>query len=42
MTSDGTCNEEFKTKPDYVVENPLVNIFEHDKCIKKVLKLEEK
>ncbi|WP_018590727.1 S41 family peptidase [Terrisporobacter glycolicus] len=42
VTSDGTCNEEFKTKPDYFVENPWVNTFEHDKCIKKVLELEEK
>lgn len=42
VTSDGTCNEEFKTRPDYVVENPWVNAFEYDKCIKKVLELEKK
>ena len=40
-TSDGTCNEEHKTTPDYIVEdtsrteNPL-----EDRCIQKVLELE--
>lgn len=41
-TSDGTCNEEHKTTPDYIVEdtsrteNPL-----EDQCIQKVLELED-
>ena len=40
--SDGTCNEEHKTTPDYIVEdtsrteNPL-----EDQCIQKVLELED-
>lgn len=41
VTADGTCNEEFKTEPDHVIEFPEKNIFEYDYCIKKVLELEE-
>lgn len=42
VNSDGTCNEEFKTEPDYNIEipNKMTNI-EDDSCIKKVLELEE-
>lgn len=42
VTSDGTCNEEFKTLPDYEVENPnRTEDMKDDNCIKKVLELEE-
>ena len=41
VTSDGSCNEEFKTEPDYEIEFPKkMNSIEYDYCIKKVLELE--
>lgn len=40
-TSDGTCNEEHKTDPDIIVNNPKkTGDFKTDECIKKVLELE--
>lgn len=42
VTADGTCNEEFKTEPDYAIEYAgRSGSFEYDYCIKKVLELEE-
>lgn len=45
LTSNGECNEEFKTTPDYRIIDPIIgNIktdFSQDKCIRKVLELEE-
>lgn len=42
VTADGTCNEEFKTEPDYAIEYAGRSVsFEYDYCIKKVLELEE-
>lgn len=45
LTSSGECNEEFKTTPDYVITDPVIgNItgdFSQDRCIRKVLELEE-
>ncbi|MGX4600194.1 S41 family peptidase [Faecalimicrobium sp. JNUCC 81] len=41
LTGKGICNEEFKTTPDYEVEGASrTEKFEDDKCIQKVLKLE--
>nr|WP_286184218.1 S41 family peptidase [Clostridium sp. CCUG 7971] len=41
LTEKGICNEEFKTTPDYEVEGASrTEKFEDDKCIQKVLKLE--
>lgn len=41
LTGQGICNEEFKTKPDYEVSNVTrTKNFEDDKCIQKVLELE--
>lgn len=38
---DGTCNEEYKTVPDYMIQNPARSTnFIKDECIKKVLELE--
>lgn len=40
LTGSGICNEEFKTVPDYIIENPKrTKIFNNDKCIAKVLEL---
>lgn len=40
LTDSGVCNEEFKTIPDYIIENPKrTNNFSDDKCINKVLEL---
>lgn len=41
VTADGTCNEEFKTEPDYAIEYAGKSSFEYDYCIKKVLELEK-
>lgn len=42
-TSNGTCNEEFKTIPNYVVDDTKQYYdFQKDSCIQKVLELEEK
>lgn len=39
---DGSCNEEVKTLPHYVVDNPQIMADPlQDKCIQKVLELEE-
>ena len=41
LTSDGTCNEEFKTEPHYIVENSNKNLnLTEDFDIQKVLELE--
>ncbi|MGL5748911.1 MAG: S41 family peptidase, partial [Paraclostridium sp.] len=41
LTDDGTCNEEFKTTPDYEVSDVTrTENFEDDKCIQKVLEIE--
>lgn len=41
LTDSGICNEEFKTVPDYEVEEcKRTEKFEDDKCIEKVLDLE--
>lgn len=41
LTDSGICNEEFKTVPDYEVEEcKRTEKFENDKCIEKVLELE--
>lgn len=42
LTESGVCNEEFKTIPDYIVENPerTKDIID-DECINKVLELME-
>ncbi len=44
LTPSGLCNEEHKTTPDYIVEDPTIkNLwgdFSQDKCIQKVLELE--
>ena len=41
LTGQGICNEEFKTKPDYEVSDVTrTKNFEDDKCIQKVLELE--
>lgn len=43
LTESGVCNEEFKTVPDYVIENPeRTKDISDDKCINKVLELMEK
>ena len=40
LTGAGVCNEEFKTVPDYIIENPIrTKDFSDDKCINKVLEL---
>ena len=40
LTGAGVCNEEFKTVPDYIIENPIrTKEFSDDKCINKVLEL---
>lgn len=40
-TGDGTCNEEHKTIPDYIVENIKQTLeVENDECIQKVLEIE--
>lgn len=42
ITSDGTCNEEFKTIPDYEIQDcTKTSNFADDNCIKKVLELEK-
>ncbi|WP_346962518.1 S41 family peptidase [Clostridium sp.] len=42
LTDAGVCNEEFKTIPDYIIENPeRTKEFSGDKCINKVLELIE-
>ncbi|MBS5938046.1 peptidase S41 [Clostridium sartagoforme] len=42
LTNSGICNEEFKTTPDYIIENPKrTKNFSDDKCINKVLELVE-
>lgn len=42
-TIDGTCNEEHKTNPDIIVNNPKkTGDFKTDECIKKVLELESR
>lgn len=41
LTRQGICNEEFKTIPDYVITDVTrTKNFEDDKCIQKVLELE--
>lgn len=44
LTPSGECNVEFKTKPDYIVNDATIgNVgrdFSQDKCIQKVLELE--
>lgn len=44
VTSTGLCNEEFKTTPDYIIEDvSLKNLwgdYSQDNCIQKVLELE--
>ena len=41
LTGQGICNEEFKTTPDYKISNVTrTENFEDDKCIQKVLELE--
>lgn len=41
LTSSGICNEEFKTTPDFLIENfNRTNNFNDDMCIQKVLELE--
>lgn len=40
LTDSGVCNEEFKTVPDYIIENPKrTKEISDDKCINKVLEL---
>lgn len=40
LTDSGVCNEEFKTIPDYIIENPeRRKEFSYDECINKVLEL---
>ena len=42
LTDSGVCNEEFKTIPDYIIENPeRTKEISDDKCINKVLELME-
>lgn len=42
LTDSGICNEEFKTIPDYIIENSeRTKEFSDDKCINKVLELME-
>lgn len=42
ITSNGTCNEEFKTIPDYEIQDcTRTSNFADDNCIKKVLELEK-
>lgn len=42
LTESGVCNEEFKTIPDYMIENPeRTKDIMDDKCINKVLELME-
>ena len=41
LTEEGICNEEFKTTPDYYIKDVTrTKNFEDDKCIQKVLELE--
>lgn len=41
LTGQGICDEEFKTTPDYEISDATrTNDFKDDKCIKKVLELE--
>lgn len=41
LTGKGICNEEFKTIPDYEIKDVTrTERFEDDKCIQKVLELE--
>lgn len=42
LTGSGVCNEEFKTTPDYEVDDVTrTSDFKDDKCIQKVLNLED-
>lgn len=42
LTDSGVCNEEFKTIPDYIIENPeRTQDISDDECINKVLELME-
>lgn len=42
LTESGICDEEFKTIPDYIIENPTrTKEFSDDNCIKKVLELNQ-
>lgn len=42
LTKDGICNEEFKTTPDYIIENSKrSSSFAEDECINKVLEIED-
>lgn len=42
LTDSGVCNEEFKTIPDYIIENPeRKQDISDDECINKVLELME-
>lgn len=41
LTSDGTCNEEFKTEPDFIAPPMIDQNLLNDKCVKKVLELEK-
>lgn len=42
LNSEGICNEEFKTIPDYKIDDVRrTENFEDDKCVQKVLELED-
>ncbi|MGG7144173.1 S41 family peptidase [Clostridium nigeriense] len=42
LTGSGICNEEFKTIPDYIIDNPIrTKEFSDDNCINKVLELNQ-
>ncbi|WP_426350622.1 S41 family peptidase [Alloiococcus sp. CFN-8] len=45
LTSNGVCNEEYKTTPDYIIEDTTLKSyfgdFKNDNCVQKVLELEK-
>lgn len=41
LTEEGICNEEFKTTPDYIIEDSKRDLnFDKDDCVQKALELE--
>jgi hypothetical protein len=42
LTADGTCNEEFKTEPDILVDVTKTDDIKNDVVIKKIIELEKK
>jgi hypothetical protein len=42
LTADGTCNEEFKTEPDILVDVTKTEDIKNDAVIKKIIELEKK